>query len=115
MAMADFASVPDFDEVTTCIVQRFEAMRPLMSQWADLARLAVQGLPHDAARLADLERRLNLLRADLRAFVLVASEHFSDSQLEVLRRRASMSKYAWRMLKKQRAVTTRHGFTLVSF
>ncbi|MBX5457096.1 MAG: hypothetical protein IRZ31_09355, partial [Thermogemmatispora sp.] len=56
--MADLASVPDFEMVATCIAERFEGMRPLMSQWADLARLAVQGLPHDRARLAELERRL---------------------------------------------------------
>ncbi|WP_376796557.1 hypothetical protein [Thermogemmatispora sp.] len=113
--MADLASVPDFEMVASCIAERFERMRPLMSQWADLARLAVQGLPHDRARLAELERRLNQLRAELRTFVLVASEHFSDGELTALRKRACMSKSAWRSLKKVRPITTRSGFTLISF
>jgi hypothetical protein len=113
--MAELASVPEFEMVATSIAERFAVMRPVMSRWADLARLAVQGLPHDAAQLAELEGRLNELRTDLRSLVLVASEHFSDDDLARLRKRAGMSKYAWRALKKSRAVTTRHGFRLVSF
>ncbi len=115
MSMADFTSTPDFEALATIITERFEAMRPLMSQWADLARLAVQSLPHDALQLARLEQRLNALRTELRTFVIVASEHFSEEQLEILRRRALMSKYAWRSLKKKRAVTTRYGFTLMIY
>ena len=42
---------------------------------------------------------------------LVASEHFTEEQLELLRNQARMSKYAWKTLKKNRAITTGNGFT----
>ncbi len=113
--MPNLSSVPDFDEVAAFIQERVAAMRTPARQWADLARLAVQGLPHDACRLAELERRINALRAELRSVVLAASEHFSEEQLYVLRRRAGMSKYAWRTLQSNRTVNTKNGFSLVIY
>ncbi len=113
--MPNLSSVPDFDEVLTFIKERVDAMRTPSSQWADLARLAVQGLPHDTQRLAALETRINTLRSELRSVVLAASEHFSEQQLNFLRKHIGISKYAWRTLKTRRAVTTPHGFSLVIY
>jgi len=113
--MTDLTAVPNFDEVTFFIKERVEAMRVPASQWADLARLAIQGLPHDAHRLAELENRINAIRAELRSVVLAASEHFSEEQLNELRKRVGMSKSAWRAAKSKRAVTIKHGFSLVIY
>ena len=113
--MPNLSSVPNFDEVSAFIKEKVEAMRTPVEQWADLARRAVQGLPHDAYRLAELEARINALRAELRSVVLAASEHFTDEQLNCLRRQARMSKYAWRTLKTRRTVNTKNGFSLVIY
>ena len=113
--MIDLTSAPDFDEISEFIRQRVAAMRPAAHQWADLARLAVQDLPHDTHRLADLETHLNAIRAELRGVVLAASEHFSEEQLTLLRKRAGMSKAAWRSAKSKRSVTIKHGFSLIMF
>ena len=113
--MTDLTSVPNFDEVAAFIKEKVDAMRVPARQWADLSRLAVQGLPHDSYRRAELESRLNSIRAELRSVVLAASEHFSDEQLHQLRKQAGMSKAAWRSAKTNRAVTIKHGFSLVIY
>lgn len=113
--MTDFTSIPNFDEVASFIKETFGALRVPYRQWANLARLVVQDLPYNARQLAELETYINTTRAELRKAVLVASEHFPEEQLELLRNQARMSKYAWKSLKKNRAVTTRNGFTLVSY
>ena len=78
--MPDLTSLPDFDEVRAFIKERVDAMRAPVLQWADLARLAVQGLPHDALQLAELESHINSKRTELRYVVIAASENFSDQQ-----------------------------------
>jgi hypothetical protein len=113
--MPNLASVPDFDEVTAFIKQRVDAMHTPVQQWADLARLAVQGLPYDANRLAELEAYINAIRAELRGVVLAASEHFPEEKLNVLRKNVGMSKYAWRSVQKKQAVTLKNGFSLVIY
>ncbi len=113
--MTNLTSVPDFDEVTAYIKERVAALRTPAQQWADLARLAVQGLPHDTYRLAELEAQINAVRSELRGVVLAASEHFTEEMLNQLRKQAGMSKYAWRSFKTKRVVTTKHGFSLVIY
>lgn len=113
--MTNLTSVPDFDEISIYIKERVDALRAPAGQWADLARCAIQGLPHDARQLASLERHINSIRAELRSVVLAASEHFTEEELTILRKRAGMSKHAWRSFKKNRAVTTRNGFSLVIY
>jgi len=113
--MPDLTSVPDFDNISAFIKERVDAMRAPVPEWADLARLAVQGLPHDAYRLAELEAHINAVRAELRSVVIAASEHFSDQQLNKLRKDVGISKYGWRALKKSRPVTTRYGFSLIIY
>lgn len=113
--MTAFASTPDFEEVTSFVKVRFDALRAPYMQWANLARCAVQGLPYDAQRLARLEIYIDGMRAELRKVIVVASEHFCEEQLELLRSEAHMSKHAWRSLKKNRAITIKNGFTLVSY
>jgi hypothetical protein len=113
--MMNLTTVPDFDEIAAFLKERVDAMRVPASQWADLARLAIQGLPHDTYRLSELETRLNSIRSELRRMILAASEHFTDEQLNQLRKQAGMSKTAWRAAKDKRAVTIRHGFSLVIY
>ena len=113
--MTDFTSAPSFEEVTSFVKETFDALRGPYMQWANIARRAVQGLPYDAQRLAQLERYINDVRAELRRVVVVASEHFSEEQLVLLRDEARMSKNAWRSLKKNCAVTIKNGFALVSY
>jgi hypothetical protein len=113
--MIDLTNVPNFDDVSALLKERFAAMRTPARQWADLARLAIQGLPYDTYRLAELEARINSIRVELRRMVLAASEHFSEEQLQQLRKQAGMSKTAWRAAKDKRAVTIRHGFSLVIY
>ncbi len=113
--MTEFASVPDFDEIAIQIKEKVDAMRLPACQWADLARLAVQGLPHDMHRRLELERRINAIRSELRGLVLVASEHFPEDKLHQLRKQAGMSKAAWRSAKNRRPVTIKHGFSLVIY
>lgn len=113
--MIDLTNVPNFDDVSALLKERVAAMRTPARQWADLARLAIQGLPYDAHRLAELEARINSIRVELRRMVLAASEHFSEEQLQQLRKQAGMSKTAWRAAKDKRAVTIRHGFSLVIY
>jgi len=113
--MPNLTSVPDFDEITTFIRERVDAMRTPARQWADLARLAVQGLPYDASQLAELEAYINAIRAELRSVVLAASEHFPEEKLNILRKNVGMSKHAWRLIQKKRAVTLKNGFSLVIY
>jgi len=113
--MTNLTSVPNFDEVTTFVKEKVEAMRTPASQWADLARLAIQDLPHDAHRLAELEKRINSIRSELRRVIISASEHFTEEQLQQIRKQAGMSKTAWRSAKSKRAVTVKHGFSLVIY
>jgi hypothetical protein len=113
--MPNLASIPDFDEVTTFIKHRVDAMHTPARQWADLARQAVQGLPYDASWLAELEAYINAIRAELRSVVLAASEHFPEEKLNILRKNVGMSKYAWRSAQKKRAVTLKNGFSLVIY
>jgi hypothetical protein len=115
MSMPNLTSVPDFDNLSVFIKERVDVMRAPVLEWADLARLAVQGLPHDIHRLAELEAHINAMRAELRSVVIAASEHFSDEQLNKLRKGVGISKYAWRTLKKSRPVTTRYGFSLIIY
>jgi hypothetical protein len=113
--MLDLTSVPNFEDLKVFIKERVDAMHVPVQQWADLARLAVQGLPYDTHQLARLESLINTIRAELRSVVIVASEHFSDEQLNRLRKDVGMSKYAWRTLKKRQAVTIKNGFSLVIY
>ncbi len=113
--MTDLTSVPDFDETMAFIKERVDQLRTPSRQWADLARLAVQGLPHDERRLAELEAHINAVRCELRSVVLAASEHFPEEKLNLLRKNAGMSKYAWRSFKTKRAVNIKHGFSLVIY
>jgi hypothetical protein len=113
--MLNLTSVPDFEEITAFIKERVDAMRIPALQWADLARLAIQGLPHDTRRLAELEGYINAIRAELRSVVLAASEHFPEEKLNILRKNVGMSKYAWRSAQKKRAVTLKNGFSLVIY
>jgi hypothetical protein len=113
--MTDFTSAPSFEEVTSFVKETFDALRGPYMQWANIARRAVQGLPYDAQRLTQLERYINDVRTELRRVVVVASEHFSEEQLVLLRDEARMSKNAWRSLKKNCAVTIKNGFALVSY
>src|SRR5215475_6039616 len=71
--MTDFTSAPSFEEVTSFVKETFDALRAPYMQWANIARLAVQGLPYNAERLAQLEMYINDMRADLRRVVVVAS------------------------------------------
>jgi hypothetical protein len=113
--MTDFTSAPSFEEVTSFVRETFDALRTPYMQWANIARLAVQGLPYDAQRLVQLETYINEVRAELRRVVVIASEHFSEEQLVLLRDQARMSKNAWRSLKKNCAITIKNGFALVSY
>jgi hypothetical protein len=113
--MTNGTSIPDFDEIASLIKEMFYVLRDPYMQWADIARCAIRGLPHDPQRLAELEKYINSVRVDLRKAILIASEHFPEEQLRTLRSYAGMSKSAWRSFKKNRIVTTRNGFTLVSY
>ena len=113
--MPDMTFVPDFDEIASQIKQRFDALRVPYRQWADLARLAIQVLPYDVKALAGLETSINTQRAALRKLILVASEHFTEEQLTLLRKHVEMSTSAWKSLKSHRPVTIKHGFYLVIY
>ena len=113
--MTDFTSAPSFEEVTFFVKETFDALRGPYMQWANIARRAVRGLPYDVQGLTQLERYINDVRAELRRVVVVASEHFSEEQLVLLRDEARMSKNAWRSLKKNCAITIKNGFALVSY
>jgi hypothetical protein len=108
-------NVPPFEELFFIVESGFAGLRLPYRQWSDLARRAIQKLPYDARRLEQLEAEINQKRAALRRSILLASEHLTEEQLNQLRNRAQMSKYAWRSLKKSRPVTLKSGFTLVSY
>ena len=111
--MNDFTSTPNFDELAALITERFETLRPLNKQWAELGRKAIQGLPYDTYRLAELEVRINTLRPELRKLLFVASEHFTGEQISQLQKQSGISKYGWRVLKDKRPVNLKYGFRLV--
>lgn len=113
--MTNYATAPGFEEVTSFVKEKFDALRLPYMHWANIARLVVQGLPYDAVRLAQLEMYIDDVRAELRRVVVVASEHFSEEQLVLLRDSAGMSKTAWKSLKKQCGITIKNGFSLVSY
>ncbi len=113
--MTDMRPYPNFVELSTFIKEAFDSLRAPYMQWANLARLVVQGLPYDVQSLVELETYINDKRIELRKAVLIASEHFPEEHLELLRNQARMSKFAWRMLKSNRTVNIKHGFTLVSY
>ena len=113
--MTDFTSAPSFEEVTSFVKETFDVLRVPYMQWANIARLTVQGLPYDVERLAQLEMYIDDMRSELGRVVVVASEHFSEEQLVLLRDEARMSKNAWRSLKKNCAITVKNGFALISY
>src|SRR5713226_7279953 len=113
--MTNYTDLPSFDELASFIEERFAKLRIPYMEWANLARLAIQGLPYNMQRLAELESFINERRAELRTAVIIASEHFDEEQLVQLRDQAHMSKYAWRSLKKNHPVTIKDGFKLVSY
>ena len=113
--MMNNASPPSFDELASFITDRFARLRIPYLEWANLARLVVQGLPYDRQKLAELEAIINERRAELRSAVIIASEHLDEEQLVQLRDQARMSKFAWKSLKKNRLITIKNGFTLVSY
>lgn len=113
--MSNNASLPSFDELVSFIVDHFARLRTPYMEWANLARRAIQGLPYDRRKLAELEVSIYDLRAELRIAVIIASEHFDEEQLTRLRDQARMSKTAWRSLKKNSPITIKNGFTLVTY
>ncbi len=64
--MTDFTSAPSFEEVTSFVKETFDVLRVPYMQWANIARLAVQGLPYDAAKLAQLEMYINEICCETR-------------------------------------------------
>ncbi|HCI79785.1 MAG TPA: hypothetical protein DHW02_08850 [Ktedonobacter sp.] len=107
------ASTPDFDELTNAIKTHFDAVRDPYRQWTDLARFALQGRRFDENNLARVQAYINRQRTEIRSLVLIASEHFTPEQVKELQRRAKISKYGWRSLKKSCPVTLKNGFTLL--
>ena len=110
-----YASAANFEELSAYIIEKRNLMKPLAAQWADIARKAIQGLPYNGQRLAELESHINTLRPELRRAVLVASEHFTEEQLNTLKKQAGISKHGWRVLKKPDRITLKNGFTLVTY
>src|SRR5205807_7902089 len=102
------APTPNFDEMASFIQARFDELRIPYMQWANLARLIIQGRPFNAQRFVEVESYINSKRAELRKAVLIASEHFTDAQLERLRSQAHMSKTAWRSLQKNAPITLKN-------
>lgn len=113
--MMSYASAANFDELSSYIIEKLTIMKPLAAEWADLARKAVRRLPYSQQRLAELEHRINALRPGLRIALLVASEHFTEEQINMLQKQANISKYGWRALKKDAVVTRKNGFTLMVY
>jgi len=109
------SSIPTYDELATLIASRFAMLRAPYMEWANLARRAIQGLPYDARQLDALERFINERRAELRIAIIIASEHLEEAQLTSLRSQATMSKSAWRSLKKRELVNLKDGFRLISY
>ena len=113
--MASNPSMPDYEELSSFISYKFAALRAPYMEWANLARLAIQGLPYDRQKLGELEVSIYQQRAELRTAVILASEHLEDEQLTWLRDQANMSKTAWKSLKKNCPITIKNGFTLVTY
>ena len=113
--MTSFASAANFEELSSYIIKKRAAMEPLAAEWADLARKAIQGLDYNRHRFADLEIRINNLRPELRRAILVASEHFTEEELNLLQKRAKISKKGWRALRKDALLTLKNGFSLMIF
>ncbi len=113
--MTNFTSVADFEELSSYIMEKRAELEPLATEWADLARRAIQGLHYNRHRFADIETRIDRIRPELRRAVLVASEHFTDAQLRRLQRRAKISKSGWRALRKNDLLTLKNGFSLIVF
>ena len=113
--MASNSSIPDYDELSTFISYTFSTLRAPYMEWANLARLAIQGLHYNPRRLTELEDFINARREELRKAVIIASEHFEEAMLVELRNQARMSKTAWKSLKKNVPVTIKNGFSLVSY
>ena len=113
--MSSYTSAPDFHELSSYIAKKWTIMVPLAAEWAELGRRAIQGLPYNERRLAEIEKYINALRPDLRKAVLVASEHFTDEQLMQLQRRARISKTGWRALRKDALLTLKNGFSLMVY
>jgi len=115
LVMNTCASTPDFDELASAIKTYFDTLRDPYRQWTDLARCAIQGRRYDESNFASVATYINKQRAELRKLVFVATEHFSDEQVEMLQRRAKISKYAWKSLKKSSLITLKNGFTLLIY
>lgn len=113
--MVSSASIPIYDELASFIADRFATLRMPYSEWANLARQAIQGQPYDGQKLARLESFINEQRTELRRAVVIASEHFDDKQIISLREKAGMSKPAWKSLKNPRPVNLKDGFKLICF
>jgi hypothetical protein len=113
--MAEMAFIPDFDELSLVISLKFNALHSPYLEWSNIARCFVQGLPYNEQRLTAVEAFINITRAELRKAIMLASEHFTDEQLALLRMHARMSKQAWKSLKIRRPVSIPYGFSLVCY
>lgn len=112
--MTNYVSV-NLDELSSYIAGKWHMMRPLVAEWADIARNAILKQPYNERRLIELELSINTLRAELWKAVFVASEHFSEEQLQRLQKRAVISKSAWKSLKKNVVLTRKNGFSLITY
>jgi hypothetical protein len=113
--MASNSSIPDYEELSSFISYKFAALRAPYMEWANLARQAIRGLNYNTGRLSEIEASINSQREELRKAVIIASEHFEEALLVELRNQAYMSKTAWKSLKKNRPITIKNGFSLVSY
>ena len=113
--MTSGGSIPTYDELASYISNAFASLRMPYMEWANLARRAIQGQPYDARQLAALEHFINERRAELRTVIIIASEHLDELQLVSLRNQASMSKYAWKSLKRREQVNLKDGFRLIIY
>ncbi len=113
--MANYVSPVDVDELSSYIAGKWSMMRPLVAEWADLARKAILKQPYNERRLAELEIRINALRSELWKAVFVASEHFTEEQIQRLQKRAFISRSAWKSLKKSTVLTRKNGFSLITY
>ena len=93
--MINSSPFPVFDDMVVHLKALIQALNEMGRERLDLDMQRRNGLPYDAQRLNQLNMDIDASVVELQKTVLVASEHFSNKELGMLRKQIGMNIFQW--------------------
>ena len=93
--MIDSSPFPVLDEMVVHLKALIQALNEMGRERLDLDMQRRNGLPYDAQRFNQLNMDIDTSVVELQKTVLVASEHFSNKELAMLRKQIGMNIFQW--------------------